>query len=198
LPHLVLGYNNTKVLDHDAQLKMKNLYSLWITPPIKINGPLQKVITDVSAKYGSPEFEPHITLLGNISLDLEPLKQKVGLLVSKLKPFPISFSEVSFSTTYFQSVFVRVKTTAALMNSNMLAKEIYKIDNDVFMPHISLIYGNHDMKTREKIVSEVVLPKDISFEASKLVVTPSTQNPNDWVHIAEWARLVRDPHAQQK
>ena len=96
------------VLDHPAQLKMKNLYSLWITPPIKINGPLQKVITDLSAKYGSPEFEPHITLLGNISLDLEPLKQKVGLLVSKLKPFPISFSEVSFSTTYFQSVFVSI------------------------------------------------------------------------------------------
>jgi hypothetical protein len=42
------------------------------------------------------------------------------------------------------------------------------------------------MKTREKIVSEVGLLKDISFEVSKLVVTPSTQNPNDWKHLAEF------------
>jgi 2'-5' RNA ligase len=165
---------------------MKNLYSLWIVPPIKISEPLQEVITNLSAKYGSPDFEPHITLLGNISSDLESLKQKAGLLVSKLKPFPISFSEVSFSTTYFQSVLVRVKATAALMNANMLAKETYRVDNNVFMPHMSLIYGNCDMKAREKIVSEVVLPKNILFEVSKLVVIPSTQNPNDWVHIAEF------------
>jgi len=165
---------------------MKNLYSLWIVPPIKTSEPLREVIANLSAKYGSPDFEPHITLLGDISLDFESLKQKAGLLVSKLKPFPISFGEVSFSTTYFQSVFVRVKVTAALMNANMLAKEIYKVDNNVFMPHISLIYGDHDMKTREKIVSEVGLLKDISFEVSKLVVTPSTQNPNDWKHLAEF------------
>lgn len=165
---------------------MKNLYSLWIVPPIRIGEPLQEVIANLSVKNGSPDFEPHITLLGDVSSDLKSLKQKAELLASKLKPFPISFSEVSFSTTYFQSVLVRVKATAALMNANMLAKEIYKVDNNVFMPHMSLMYGNQDMKGREKVVSEVVLPKNISFEVSKLVIIPSTQNPKDWVHIAEF------------
>ena len=147
---------------------------------------MQEIITNLSAKYDSPDFEPHITLLGGISSDLESLKQKTELLISKLKPFPVLFSEVSFSTTYFQSVLVRVKATAALMNANMLAKAIYKVDNNVFMPHLSLIYGDHDMKTREKIVSEVVLPKNISFKVSKLAIIPSTQNPNDWTYIAEF------------
>ena len=166
--------------------RMKRLYFLSIDPPTEVGESLQEVITSLSEKYNGPNFEPHITLLGNISSDLETVKQKAKLLVSKLKPFPIYFSEVSFSTTYFQSVFIRVKATAELMDSNILAKEIYKVENKVFMPHMSLIYGNHSMKEREKIASVVKLPKNISFKALKLVIMQDAQNPNDWVHVTEF------------
>ncbi|SRR5258708_11570565 len=164
---------------------MENLYSLWVVPPPEISDLLQKLITNLSSKYNSPSFEPHMTLLGNISSDKKPMLEKANTLVSKLKPLPLSLSEISFSTTYFQSVFVRVKATAELMNANLIAKDIYQTDNSVFMPHISLIYGNHSMEERGKIVSEVILPKNITFNAEEIIVIPSTQNPNEWTHLAE-------------
>jgi 2'-5' RNA ligase len=164
---------------------MKNLYCLWIVPPTGEKELLQKVIINLSKKYHSSSFEPHVTLLSDISCYKEVMIQKANILASKLHIFPLCLNEISFSTTYFQSAFIRVKATAALMNANLIAKEIYQVDNNVFMPHLSLIYGNHTMDKREKIVSEVILPKNIKFNVEKIIVTPCTNNPNDWIHLAE-------------
>jgi 2'-5' RNA ligase len=71
------------------------------------------------------------------------------------------------------------------MEANLKAKRIFQIDNDVFMPHISLFYGKHKMKLREKIASEIELPKYKYFKAEKIIVVPSTQNPTEWEHLAE-------------
>ncbi|OGC47694.1 hypothetical protein A2886_02875 [candidate division WWE3 bacterium RIFCSPHIGHO2_01_FULL_42_13] len=161
-------------------------YFLFLVPPARVGEILQKVITNLSEKHNSPNFEPHITLLNNVFSDLETVKQKAKLLASKLKPILISLGEVSFGANYFQSVFIRVKATAELMDLYTLAKEIYLADDNVFMPHMSLIYGNQTMEERKRITSAIELPKDISFEASKLVIVPGTENPDDWIHIEEF------------
>ncbi|KKT58593.1 MAG: hypothetical protein UX91_C0006G0130 [Candidatus Amesbacteria bacterium GW2011_GWB1_47_19] len=60
-----------------------------------------------------------------------------------------------------------------------------KYKGPYFEPHMSLIYGDHQMKLREKIASEVKLPANLSFKVKKLVVTPCTNDPKDWIHLAE-------------
>lgn len=162
-------------------------YSIWITPQGEIQSKLSEIITDLSKKYDAPDFEPHMTLLGDIDLDEETVLEKTEQLVSELKKFPLTLREISFSTTYFQSVFVRVKSTSVLMNANLKAKEIFEYDNSVFMPHISLIYGEHDMVLREKIAAEIKLSENLSFTAEKLVIVPSTLNPDDWRPIADFS-----------
>jgi 2'-5' RNA ligase len=126
-----------------------------------------------------------MTLIGNVVGDEKIIIEKAKVLASKLKPFPLILSEISFSTTYFQSVFVRIQSTAELMEANLKAKEIYQVDNDVFMPHISLIYGNHSMEKRENIASKILIPKNTFFNAERIVVVPSTQNPDEWKYLSE-------------
>ncbi len=164
---------------------MGKLYSLWVTPTSSLKKSLDELILKLSKKYRSPKFEAHMTLLGNIDSDEKTMIKKTKELTSETKTFSLQLGEISFSTTYFQSVFVRVKSTDELMEANLKAKKIFQMDNNVFMPHISLLYGNHQMKLREKIASEIELPKYKYFKAEKVIVVPSTQNPTEWKHLAE-------------
>ncbi len=159
---------------------MLNLYSLWIIPSHDTKKRLKKVIIDLSKKYDGPVFEPHMTLLGNInSEELECIK-KTKVLASQIKPFTVSFSEISFSTTYFQSVFLRIKSSAELMEANLKAKKTYNFKNDVFMPHISLVYADVDMKTRERISNQIKFP-NLEFLALELaIVKADSLDPKTW------------------
>ncbi len=164
---------------------MENSYTLWVIPSPEIKKILEDVILKLGDKYKGPYFEPHMTLLGNISCTKEEVIEKTKELCREIKSFEISLGEISFSTTYFQSVFVRVKSSASLMELNLKAKEVFKMENSLFMPHMSLLYGNQQMELREKAVSEVKLPSNLSFKVDKLVVTPCTDDPKDWAHLIE-------------
>lgn len=164
---------------------MKSRFSIWLPVGQQIKSKLELVIKDLSKLYGGPIFEPHLTLLGDIPNDKEEMLRSSKKLSAKLKPFKIELGEVSFSTTYFQSVFVRAVAKAPLLKANLLAKKIFKAENNVFMPHISLLYGNHSMKTREEALTKIKLPQD-RYMVNKLIVTPSTSDPKDWIHLAEY------------
>ncbi len=164
-------------------------HTLWIVPPQDIKARLHDVVSDLSGRYGGPDFEPHVTLLGDVEMERDEFIAKAHEVAEKLKPFRIQSSEVSFSTTYFQSVFVRMKASAELMQANLIAKEIMGVKNNVFMPHISLLYGDHDMQTRQEAIKSVQLD-DFEFACDSLVVTPSTMDPRDWQHLKE----IKFPH----
>lgn len=164
---------------------MKKLYTIWIVPSPSIKKDLDKIIIKLAKKYKSPIFEPHMTLLGDIEIDEKTMIEKAKILASKLKSFSLELGEISFSTTYFQSVFIRVKSTAKLMEANLKAKEIFGRENKVFMPHMSLLYGEQEMKLREKIIPTIKLPKNKIFIVDKIVVVPSTKDPKEWKHLAE-------------
>lgn len=164
---------------------MENLYALLVIPPEDIKKSLEEIIFNLSRRYDGPIFEPHMTLLGGIGTNEKTIIQKAQELAKGIKPFKIILSEVSFGTTYFQNVFVRVKSTAKLMEANLKAKEIFNIGESLFMPHISLLYGKQGMNLREKAASEIKLPDNLSFTAEKIVIARDSQNPADWQHLSE-------------
>lgn len=158
-------------------------YSIWIIPPEPIFGKLSKIISELSSKYRCPIFAPHLTVLGNIDHELSEIKQAAEKIVSKLDDLNLSFGPVSFSTTYFQSVLIRINSTAKLMQLHFDIKKLLKDENIVYMPHISLMYGNHDMETREKIASGLNLHLS-SFIAKQVVIIPEKPRPVDWKPVA--------------
>ncbi len=160
-------------------------YSAWIIPSKPVFNELNEVINNLSLKYKGPVFKSHMTVLGNIDEELSKIQRAVEESVMGLDPLTLSLGPVSFSTTYFQSVLVRVNSTAPLLNLTLNIKKLLNIENHVFMPHISLMYGNHDMKTREKIAAEIKL-KNLPFIANEIVIVPipEKQNPSEWAPIA--------------
>lgn len=160
------------------------MQTIWVVPPPSIKRTLEIEVERLSEKYNSPIFEPHMTLLGDISMERNEFLTKVRKLAKMISPLSLSLGEVSFSTTFFQSVFVRVKSTAELMDANLQAKNMFGIENNVFMPHISLMYGEHSMKVRADASEGIQFPKE-NFICDTLTITQSSLNPSEWEHIEE-------------
>lgn len=159
-------------------------YSVWLLPSSEVSLSLKKVIEDLAVQYGGPSFEPHITVASGIEGPLENVVHTVESIAEQFQPFPLKTTEVSFSTTYFQSVLMRIQSVAPLLELNVALKEKAGIPNELYMPHISLMYGNHDMQTREQIVSELSLHQ-MEFLAKKMAIVPMVPDPQDWKHQAE-------------
>lgn len=160
-------------------------YSIWLIPDNKTRAILSQVIEEIAGKYKTPVFEPHATLLGSIEEKEKVVIEKTKKLALKTQRFPVIFGKVEFSTTYFQCVFVRINTNAPLMNLHVQAQKLFGGRKDyVFMPHISLVYGNFSIPEREKITGEITLPQ-LSFIAKTLRIIPNLPNPKDWQPLAE-------------
>lgn len=170
-----------------TEIQMSNpLYSLLIVPegnPYKV---LKKIIEELSKKYQAPVFEPHLTLLGDIEGKEKTIIEKTKELASKLEPFQLTLGKVEFSTTYHQCVFVRVNPTASLMDAYMQARIMFGEKKDqVFMPHISLVYGNFAMPQREQITKEVALPA-LAFSAESIRLIRVSTDPGAWKNLGEF------------
>ena len=157
-------------------------YSIWVIPPEPVFTRLSEIITDLSLRYKSPLFKPHMTVLGSIDQELNKIKEAVEKVAANNGDLKLSLGPISFSTTYFQSVFVRINSTAKLIQLNLDIKKLLHIENNVYMPHISLIYGNHDMKIRDEIATKIQL-QNFVFTANEIVVIPDDAEPSKWKPI---------------
>lgn len=158
-------------------------YSIWIIPPTPVKSTLSEVIKNLAEEFNGPVFEPHMTILGNIKIELPIIINGLQEVAKNLTKLNLSLGPASFSTTYFQNALVRVNSTAELMRLNIDLKNKFNLANDVFMPHISLLYGEQDMRTREVATSKI--PNlESEFNIEEFIVTPSRPNPDEWVHSA--------------
>lgn len=158
-------------------------YSIWVIPPEPVKKELINIVEKLANDFDGPVFEPHMTLLGNIDLELSNITEKIKPVCANSTNLELSFGAVSFSTTFFQNVLIRINSTAQLMQLNMDLKQALNANSDVFMPHISLLYGNHGMDLREK-ATQMVSSINSTFIVRELVITPSTPNPSEWIHSA--------------
>lgn len=153
-------------------------------PPEPAYSELDHIIATVATTYKGPVFRPHMTILGDIEAPLEDIKKLLQNLGSGISELELSFGPISFSTTYFQSVFVRVNSTAKLLQINLDIKKQLGLENTVFMPHISLLYGGHTMHEREDIAAGIKI-KHSSFSVKEFVIwSGGSENPIDWKIVA--------------
>jgi 2'-5' RNA ligase len=161
-------------------------FSFELVPEGVLGKELQEIVNHYSAVYSSSPFLPHITLYGAINSNEADVLKAAQELAQQISPLKIELGLVEFSTTHFQCVFARVKTTAQLMKAHLLVKLALGVNQDhVFMPHISLVYGDFDMETREKMTQQIKLQTSSCRISSLTVVRSDSQDPKDWHIVAQ-------------
>ena len=163
-------------------------YSLWLVPNEETEQKyLSKTISELATKHKGPVFEPHLTILGDVNLELDVLCEKVNKVVQNTPVLKLETSSVEYSTTYYQCVFVRVKPTPEMMQLyEDLKVNLGLTSPSVFMPHISLFYGNLPYLERNEIATSLEIETQV-FTSQAIVITPSGADvpPDKWEHLRE-------------
>src|SRR3989338_2657684 len=72
-------------------------YSIWLMPKDEVYDILKSTIQELSKKYKTPPFEPHITLLGNTKSNTEPEAiRKTKKIARTVKEFQIELKEIDY------------------------------------------------------------------------------------------------------
>ena len=164
-------------------------FSLWLMPTGKAYDKLKGLISKLSKKHSAPNFEPHVTLLGDIVEPEESALAKTGQLASCTNPFKIKLTGVKYLDEYFRCLFIRAEESDEIMQANRKAQEIFnKKQGQKFMPHLSLMYGNFPAETKEEIIAEIGKEFDTSFEAKSihLILASKKIGPKDWKKIKKF------------
>ncbi len=115
-------------------------YSLWLVPEGVVLEYLQGIILDLSMKYETPMFEPHVTLIGEMNCGLGEASEYASQIARRLRPFYVELGMPCRGDTYFKALFAEIKETPELMEANKIAQEVCGT-KQAYKPHLSLLYS---------------------------------------------------------
>ena len=155
-------------------------YWLWGLFPTKETNLLNQLKAKVQIKLKSPFFENHITLAGPYFNIDETFVKKIKSFGENTPKIILEFDGYAFKQEIFKSFYITIKTSQDLKE---IRKNIYKLNKfdlkNNYYPHISLSYGNHEIKAKKELMSK--LPKIIEpITMSKVALVEVSEDINLW------------------
>lgn len=144
-----------------------------------------ELITRLSARLGTPVFEPHITLAGIAATEADGLERGAHL-ARALAPITVTLTDIAYSTEYFRCLYVRALPDQALAEAYRRACATFGITPGEFMPHLSLVYGNVAAADKERIIAEIGRRLDIQFTVERLALYLPEGRPETWRRVGDF------------
>ena len=161
-------------------MRIKKGYWLWGLFPSEETNLLNEIKAKVQSQLKSPVFETHITLAG-------PYMNIDNNFLNKLKTFVESNSVIilnsigyEFKEEIFKSFYISIENSRNLKELRKNLYELNKFDlGNNYSPHISLSYGNHEIKEKKILISK--LPEfNKHIEMSKIAIVEVNEDINLW------------------
>ncbi|KAJ4703730.1 cyclic phosphodiesterase-like [Melia azedarach] len=121
----------------------KNVYSVWAIPPEDVTARVKKLMEGLRSEFGGPQFEPHVTVVGAISLTPDDALEKFKSVCAGLKVYNCTVDRVATGTFFYQCVYLLLHPSAEVVevSAESCARFGYKA-SPPYMPHLSLLYGD--------------------------------------------------------
>jgi 2'-5' RNA ligase len=159
-------------------------YALWLMPAEPMFNLLAGEIARLSREYVTPQFDPHVTLLGGITLPEEDTLARSAALAGSMKPFQVELGEIGYLDEYFRSLFIRVVLSDAIIKARQSACEVFGHgDKPPYMPHVSLVYGKLELETKKRIVTGLGWLSDEAFDVRSIGVYRVNGPLADWKYV---------------
>ena len=150
------------------------MYSIWVESSSEQLSEIKKIIRTLSDDEGKEYFEPHVTLVTNLSTE-----DKAKDLFENIpkKRFDITFDTIQEGTTYFQRLFLISSDNTNFQNL------IIDIEGwpSLWIPHLSLYYGNELPKSYPSKDFDNLIPATITFDT--LVLSETGPLVSEWREI---------------
>lgn len=160
-------------------------YSLWLRPTQAQIDDLTKIISGLAHRYRTNPFPPHITLLSSISSDLNTISKFCKQIIEERQTFDIRLEEISYTDAYFRNLFIITRLEKPLINLYEITKTKFRCNtSEIFMPHVSILYGTLDTKTQQALKKELDGNYPNKFSCQRLDIYNTTGKESEW-HLIE-------------
>ncbi|KAL5997709.1 hypothetical protein ACLOJK_008639 [Asimina triloba] len=105
------GFSTMAAAAEEAE-EPRLIFSVWARPPPDVGKRVKKLMENLRAEFGGPEFEPHVTVVGAIALTEKDSLEKLRSACRALKPYTIRIHSVSRGPSFFQCVYLLVDASS--------------------------------------------------------------------------------------
>jgi 2'-5' RNA ligase len=162
------------------------MHAIWLTFAKNDRDYLRKIIDDISEKYNSPKFEPHITVYGLVNSEIKLIDKIVKEATLNCNSVVVRKLDILQSEELWKTIYIELKMNdmLELIHKN-LKKYFEKISKYEFKPHISLIYKILPIEEKIKIINELDIKEE--FIVDKLVVQKFSPSIEKWRIVKEYS-----------
>ncbi|MDA9441651.1 hypothetical protein XH98_21705 [Bradyrhizobium sp. CCBAU 51745] len=154
--------------------------SLWLMPCPEDEAFLASLIGELAARFGTPNFAPHLTLRGDTNAAFEQLHDDARAAAAAMQPFTEPITGIETTQAFFRAFYLRFAASVPLFG---LKRRLDPQETERFMPHVSLLYGNLPERVKAPASVEFgqrLAGRTMSFD--RICVVRSGQD----IPIADW------------
>jgi 2'-5' RNA ligase len=159
--------------------------SLWLVPEEPAREKLAALIDRLSARWKTPSFPPHVTLLAGLEGREGDVVRRTSEMCRALEPLRLRASRAEATPAFFRCVALRVEETLALLTARAQAAITFsRTDEAAFEPHLSLAYGRLEESARDGVIDELKRDLPLAFGATRLEAWRTVGPVEDWRLLA--------------
>jgi hypothetical protein len=162
--------------------------SLWLVPEGPEALAVDALISELSCRFGTPAFAPHVTLLAGLALHPEAVVGRCRELARGLHSLSLRFLGVQRGADYFRALYALASPDMPILDARQRAEALFAAHpRESFLPHLSLLYGTLPAETMRLLAEELSASAPPSLVLQTLEVV-STEGP-----VSAWRSLARLP-----
>jgi hypothetical protein len=167
------------------------VYSVWLMPEPVWQRTFMGAVRDLSARFRTPRFEPHLTLIGGSPFDRADLERKVEAALPGVAPFSQPIRDIVTGDAFFRSFYALFAAEGVLLDlKHRIDRAVRGVEAPEFMPHVSLLYGSVEPGAKAAAAAEyraAMAGLTVRFERVEIV------RSGDEVPIEQWQSVAAFP-----
>lgn len=160
------------------------IHTLWLMASPADESMLTALVGELSRRFDTPLFVPHLTLLGDSTLPVATLENAAAAAADKVAVFSEQVAAIEGSETFFRSFYARLAVSPAFVS---LKQALDPGGLEGFMPHVSLLYGAVEPVAKAAAMAEVaarLVGRPIRFDRIGIVTSGQEVPLSDWHVVA--------------
>ena len=145
---------------------------LWGQFTEKDTNYLNSLKNKVQSELKSPIFDIHITLTGPYKIINEQFLNSLRSFAKQNSSIDLKLKQFEYTDDFYKSFYILIEELNNLKNLRLKLSKLNPnyYPYEIYKPHISLTYGDHDLLTKKNIISKLKLfHKQITLNRVSLV-----------------------------